>query len=335
MSLHNYFMSELNSTDRLNSNDNSNLEKKEANINSIMGYDITRIRKLLYPQAQLKKTYICLDRMIRSYESDDRTSTTWEFQNNASAIDSNISVPGRLGEIVGIKIYDYFITLTNSKWVPDQMIQTVSIKEFENQGFIGPENRRFHFLGYMTQDTQVTNTTSWYVAFTRGAQAGVMEGFGRRQDGNQGEFWFREPIKRLDSITLTFGAPWQLIPMEKDTFELVSFNSGTALVTVDGSEPISQSSAMRLYIYELLTDNPVADANMLKLLNRSQGWLADNTTVSNEFTIYEFGDSLTPMPALSALVGNIISGKVYIEVSRFLICLEVTYIEPYLGVINT
>jgi hypothetical protein len=332
----------------LNNKQDLPMSQQDINISSIFGLDIDKARLLFNPESGLRKSYIILDRRFRASESLDRTTTTWNFQTDANTVQGSVNALGSIRDITAIKILDLWLPCDDKQsdtypiyngLIPSNQTEvTVLIPELQVQSYVAPENRRFHFWGtYMQQlqSIQSNNGVNMYytpVYFNRGSDViGYFENYYRLQDGNNGIFEFSPPITTLNTISLNFGNPYQLINMPQDTYEFIFTggpNTQTLMyfqITPNIIANIPYNMTTFGYISDFNTDQPVEDAKLISLLNNPQGFVynVSNSFLNNgylQLTIPLDSDAVFPI-----MVGNQISGTIYLDYFRYYVGLEITY----------
>ena len=324
------------------------------NINSIFGFSKKELVKELNPN--LKKTYILLDRRFRYSESEDHTTTTWVFQNNKNVIKGSVNALGPIRDIVNMRIYDMNINIVDTNFINPQNIMTVFIPEFSAQSFIGPiepkknlidtqqsqtDNSRFHFWGTLRTGLEGLAVPNYDLLFWRGADlVGEYEKNYRYTDGNNGLFEFTHPITSLDKISVSFGYPYQKMILNKDTFGFTYLipstapsGSGNAFV-IRPSEltniPSGDYNLNRVYISDFMTDDPIADATLINLLNNPPDGIVYVGEINGagplNILIYP-PNNYVPVIDFPAIVGTQTSGTIYFDFYRFYVALELTYIS--------
>lgn len=307
-------------------------ENKTVNILSVLDLDVEQTRMMINPKSRERKAYILLDSKTRDSISNDRTSITWNFMNNADIRTGSTNALGFISDVTSFHIYDFYMNIINSIYQCDQMIFTVLIQEFTSQAFIGPESRRFHFWGKILTDNDVITAPTYLIQFHKGADVvGNLEYLYRLQDGNEGLFKFRTPIKTLNTFTLSFGAPYTKIPIHEDTYQFsyTSGGTGSFVVTTATAHDIPLGVTDRVYISNFNTDNPVADANLIALLNTPPDNIVYVGTAisSTQLTITPPNNIIINL-TFNPLVGAQISGQIYLDYYRIYVPIEITYLSP-------
>lgn len=328
-------------TSSSNKNDDTSI-----NIESIFGFSKKAIVKALNPN--YKKTYLFLDRRFRYSESLDKTTTTWVFQNNYNLNPGSVNAIGPIRDIVSMRIYDMNINILDTTYVCPQKIMTVYIPEFSTQSFIPPieqnqtKDSRFHFWGTLRTNLEQIHPPNYDLLFWRGADlVGEAELNYRYTDGNNGLFEFTNPITTIDKLSVSFGYPYQKMPLHEDTFSFVYSAPTTAPYGSYGAAfiinmpvatdiPYGTDYLNRVYITNFMTDNPVADAVLINLLNNPPDgivYVSERYDPGNTQMIVYPPNSYFNYIDFPAMVGNQISGTIYFDFYRFYVALELTYIK--------
>ena len=160
---------------------------------------------------------------------------------------------------------------------------------------------------------------------------GNLEYLYRLQDGNDGLFKFRTPIKTLNTFTLSFGAPYTKIPLHQDTYQFsyISGGVGSFIVTLAAAHDIPIGVTDRVYISDFNTDDPVADADLISLLNSPPNNIVyvGTSINSTQLTITPPNNVVVNL-TFNALVGTQISGQIYLDYYRIYVPIEITYLSP-------
>lgn len=316
-------------------------KSQEASINSILGMAMIDARNIFNPQARAKKTFILLDRRFAETESPNYDEWKWNFINNTTIGPGSVNAIGPIRDVISMKVYDYILPFTDNSTIKDRYQNyinsriTLFIKEFQSQSFIGPENRRFHFMGVArdgnsesvaipgngTGTSRIVRIEHEYGTNTLGLNT---EGT-RTSAFNNGVFTFREPITTLTSFTISFANPFQIVPLEPA--ERTGVFTGTAFqwafdfgLIIDEFGP--SLNTFSAYLSGFTTTNPITDAAAIANINRPQGWRIN--TSGFLFPLYGEPDSVLSPPG--NLAGTPLPATGYIGPFRFTIPIELTYL---------
>jgi hypothetical protein len=170
---------------------------KKIDIKDILGitnpYELTR---QLNRKNIERKAYLMLDSKYASYIDPLSGKITWNFLENKNTQFGSTNTNGKIRDIISMKIMQCSIPLFEPS-VPYKSI-TVLIEELSSQAFIGPTGKKFHFWG---KNITASGTTAGYT---------LIDFY---EDCNEGVYKFRQPITKLDKITLSFGSPYETIPI--------------------------------------------------------------------------------------------------------------------------
>lgn len=256
----------------------------QVDVTSVLGSrTFGDLQKILNPAAIKKYAYIVLDTRYRILDNDGQTSVSWNFVNNATTGQGTVNAVGDIQNITAIKVFPikmpYSINTDN-----DYSRVTLYIQEFSAQSFIAQENTRFHFIFESSIHDKYINLTA--------------------RNNNNGVYNFRNPITRLDTITLLFGSPLQPILFDVDRINASVTTYGP--VTVFTSTRLHNiSTGDRIYMNGFNSDNPYVDAAIIS---------AFNTTVGNIITVideYSFSLDIDTTQIFSIGVGtiNVVNGS--------------------------
>lgn len=323
-------------------------ERSNVGLKSIVDLKGLSMRKLFNPKAYEKKVYILLDRRYRESENLERTQWSWSFSNTALVEPGSVNALGPIRDIVGVKIFEYFMNFDPDLYsiIEDDLYarrQTVLIHEFSAQSIIGPENRKYHFMGRVGGDR--FGNLPFYIRNKRGPfdTIGLSERFdeGRAFHYNDGSFRFRKPITTIDRITISFGQPFTPLSLPRDKFKGTLVGGASVFVQymeLDGNHELptilGTTFLVRTFITDFTTTDPVADADIIEYVNRPQGFNARNLFpyVANQIIFDLYGatylaEPTVPRPLFASLVGTPLPCNVYISYYNFIIPIEITYLN--------
>ena len=304
----------------------TNIPTTSTNLSTIFNDNLTSLATILNPTIQHKKAYILLDRRFKSYESPDKTTITWNFSNTANVSDGSVNFNAEINKIISLKISDFFINFVNSKYISPEKRITILIHELAGQSFIAHENRKFHFYGKLNSNL-VTEAPMYLAMFSKGNDlVGQYESYGRLSDYNDGLFTFKTPIIDLHTISISFASPLQKITLQQDKYSFVYNGFGNIGLTPDHNIATA-SQKFRVYVEGFNTDNPSADADIIKIINRPIGLFAQQLSTSTLLLIAVDEETTGLIQTLPALVGNQLNGAtIYLDYYRFNIPIEITYV---------
>jgi hypothetical protein len=172
------------------------IEKDDLEITSFMGIDnIKKLQLIFNPESLYTYNYVLLDSNFRLVSDTEITVSKfrWNYseQRTTSTGFFNSSAPIR--DIIGMRLYQPRIP-----YVPEISSETervsVLIEEFAAQSFIMDYGRRFHFL--LRANTTEATPSSIELS---------------TEDYNDGVYMFRKPITTIDSLTLVFANPTNIL----------------------------------------------------------------------------------------------------------------------------
>jgi len=251
----------------------------------------SNIRNMFNPQGRYVKNYIPINNQNRiSDPSYDGTYKTKWNMNYGIPISRKgfIDVNFRIRDIVSMRIQALSI-VCRSTFMQNQLSRNrtaILIEELASQSFVATEGNNFHFMMLQSIASQgpsisIQTIDPYYL--------------------NRGNFYFRTPITKLDSLTISLYNPFQPIPLDPEII------SG---VVIQGTNPatIIFSSEHGLYedfitISGYTTGNPVADATIIASMNTTFSY--PNFTVVDLFTITVPVNVIpvTPLPSNPAVSG--------------------------------
>lgn len=212
--------------------------------------------KIINPTLVKRTISIVLDTRYRILDNDGTTYFRWNFINNETTAQGTVNAIGNIRDITAIRIFPVRIP-----WVAtaenDYDRVTIFIQEFSAQSFIGQENRRFHFM------FDTLSTDRWIDLKT--------------ENFNDGYFRFRNPITRLETLTLSFGSPLEQIVFDTDRMSasVTTYGTKTEFTTTSAH---NLEAGDRVYISSFSTANINTDTVIVTAINKSAGHIINSVT---------------------------------------------------------
>ena len=176
--------------------ENSNIMSKAMVLSEFMGInDLSEFKMLFNPESMLVHYYMVLDSNFRDTTEENPsaiTRFTWKYAPTQFVGQGFCNSVGVIRDIVGMRMYQPRIPYLAAMNTDAKRV-SVLIEEFAPQAFIAENGRRFHFLlrpNFITGQTDIELST---------------------EDYNDGIFNFRKPITKIDSMTLSFGEPLNVL----------------------------------------------------------------------------------------------------------------------------
>lgn len=290
------------SLDEIKSITNVKTIDKLTNLEKILGFnDALNIQSIFNPVATYKKNYIEMDTRYRLADPDGTTKFAWDvLTNSASSGTGIINTLGQIKNIISMRIYPFRIPYCQAFDKTGQYRRvTMLIEEFSGMAIIGQEGRKFHFTFDMRIDGNMVDLLPL-------------------PDSRSCVFEFSKPITQLDKLTISFGNPLQQIQFDKDRDTAVIYYENPARFVANS--PHNLSTGDLIYISGFTTTNTVADAAIILLVNRVDGW---NIIVpSSDGVTFQIDDL-----DISGVVGQIVGQNVavFYGSKRIFITMEFTY----------
>ena len=193
------------------------------NITNVLGVTSAEEFKLyINPESAYSYHYIVLDTAYRNTTGETTSSVTrftWNYaptQNVGTGYCNSVDV---IQNIVSMRIYQPRIPYVGNITSLANRV-SILVEEFATQAYIGPNNRRYHFL----LRPQFSNP---YYLTTLDMDLLI-------EDQNDGIFNFKKPINNFSSLTVSFGNPYTLLsfPLPFNNFiipfEFICLKSNTA-----------------------------------------------------------------------------------------------------------
>ncbi len=235
----------------------------QVEITSLLGNKtITDLQRAINPSLVRRNVYIMLDTRYRILDNDGTTYFKWNFINNEITAQGTVNAIGNIRDIISMRVFPIRIPYISSA-DNDYDRVTVFIQEFSAQSFIAQENRRFHYMFNPSIGDRWIDLEP--------------DGF------NDGFFRFRNPITRLDTLTISFGSPLEPIVFDTDRMlaNITSYGVVTEFTTVS---PHNLETGDRIYVTNFSTANINTDIVIVSAINKSSGHIS-TVTATNKFTI--------------------------------------------------
>lgn len=297
-----YMMNEVSADDLKTStlsSDVSNI-KNYINIDGILGTrDPVKIQRIFNPSALVGRAYLYLDRRYHANNVDEQ-KFTWNITSQGERGDLKTSswTMVKLKNIIGAKLYSFRFPATTNAINFNKRI-SISIDEFDMHGYTASNRRRFQFMmkiehtGNDNDPYEIVDTNSHITTF-----------------------YFYKPRNYLDTITLSFGNPDEMLTLNPD--RLVGVISATGIQTL-----ITFSQPHTLNLGDIVVLENVESTNSddyveLDLLNNKFGWEITSLTLS----------TITIDVDISGVSGVLSTNNpIYFDSKRFRIPMEIFYIK--------
>lgn len=213
------------------------------------------IKNLFNPQSRYVKSYIPINNQNRhnTQLADGTFRTSWNLTYGIPGVRTGyIDVNFTTRDIVAMRMKSLTITC-RSTFMQNQISRNrtaVLIEELAPQSFVSTEGNNFHFIGYQSVSSQYPSVSIKTVSFYY---------------FNRGNYRFRMPITKLDSLTLSLYNPFQPLPLDPENI------SG---VVVQGTNPAQLTFNLEHGLYQdyitisgYTTGDPVTDAALIASVN--------------------------------------------------------------------
>lgn len=303
----------------------------QLDINSILGeVSKFRISMALNPKSLIRKEYMLFDTRYAARHNLERTKFTWIYSSIPRKTDAArgiVSTTAKMRDIVSMKVYPVqFPFATSQQFQPIMNRYTLLVEEFSNQSFISYNGRRFHFLQSVyypyigAQDQHILLYTDKYLA--------------------DGTFRFRKPITVIDTITLSFGNPYQLVPLLESNYSGCTIN--TTLWSSIGEITIHiPNLVMPTYVVPATTSKPFVyisglssstslDNNFVELINQQLGFAFEfDLMIPNQIIIYPLKQffSLNNDPSSYTVTGVLSLCTLFLTWGSYRVAIEFEYLE--------
>ncbi len=170
---------------------------KSLVLSEFMGInDLNELKMLFNPESMYVHYYLVLDSDYRDTTEENSaaiTKFTWRYAPTQYTGTGFCNSVGVIRDIIGMRMYQPAVPPLAAMNTSAQRV-SILIEEMKSQAFIGENGRRFHFLLRPNFSTPVGNNLELST-----------------EDYNDGIFNFRKPITKVDSFTLSFGDPLNIL----------------------------------------------------------------------------------------------------------------------------
>lgn len=251
----------------------------------------------LIENMHIKRNYITLDTRYRVKSIGNNSTFKWDYIDNLSRAQGTFNTYGEIRNIISMRVSPIripYVTMADT----DYKRITLNIDELSPQGYVGHENRRFHWT------FRTTNDSNWI----------DLQPF----NYNDGYYRFDKPITKIDSITISFGSPMHRIIFDADQMEY-TITYGALVTTITTASAHNLTTGDIVYFDDFTTSTPTVDAETIAVINRESGHFI-TLTGANSFTIPIDTLGLAAVP-----VGQVVN--VYFGSKRIFIEIEVAYLD--------
>lgn len=180
----------------LRASENTNQTNKSLILSEFLGINnLNEFKMLFNPESMYVHYYLVLDSDYRDTTEEVSTAITkftWRYAPTQFTGTGFCNSVGVIRDIIGMRMYQPRVPYLAGMNTDAKRV-SVLIEELSSQAFIAENGRRFHFLlrpNFITGQTDIELST---------------------EDYNDGIFNFRKPITKIDSFTLSFGDPLQIL----------------------------------------------------------------------------------------------------------------------------
>lgn len=174
----------------------STIDAQSISIQSVLGIEnLFDLQLALNPSSLYEHIYVGLDTDYRDTTGDSGSSInkfTWKYAPTQNLGVGYCNSVGVVKNIVGMRMYQPKIIFL-AEMDTDAKRVSILVEELQSQAYIAENGRRFHFLLrpiYSAGQTMIELST---------------------EDYNDGIYNFRKPIKHIDSLTISFGNPLDIL----------------------------------------------------------------------------------------------------------------------------
>lgn len=240
-------------------------------VNLLMLRTKSNILNMFNPRGRYMVSYLPIDNQNRSLNSTNNgiLKTTWGINYGDAGFQPGvIDVNFKIKDIIGMRLQALTI-VCRSTFTQDQINRnriSILIDELITQSFVASEGNNFHFITLESISSQgpsisIKTISPYYL--------------------NKGYFYFRLPITKLDTLTISLYNPFQPLPLDPENISgVVIQGSNPAQIIFDFEHGLYQDF---ITITGFTTGNPVADAPIIAAMNTT--FTYPSFTIINLYTI--------------------------------------------------
>lgn len=232
-------------------------------IGNFLGFqNPTDLQLAFNPQSLYRYHYLALDSRFRNRASSTSTEYSWLYSPQTQApMNGMIMSNNPIVNIIAMRLYKVVLPgIFNgyTRLADETRTATILVKEFDTQITAFSGDLRYHFLGQFVNRIEGENAAPNSII---------------TDDPQSMTFYFRQPIRYLDSITLSFGNPDQLLSFYED--------QGTATISYSGDNIYFNLSIqvprfeflpwMKVYISGFTMTNPAINQALIDRINALHG----------------------------------------------------------------
>lgn len=279
----------------INKKTTTSIISNAVDLSSVLGNnDAYGIQQIINPQSLHAKTIIVLDSRWRLQDTDGTVLFKWSFSNTVAAKQGTFNTISPVRDIIAIKVMPFKIPYTVNAENPTKNI-TLYYNEFSNQCVIAQEGRKYHhWFDYVKEDDWLTLDATKY---------------------NDGIYNFDKPITSLDTLSVSFGAPLQLIQFDLDRINATFTTGNPTTITFPSAHNLD--NGYTIYFTDF-SSTSVADASIVAAINK---------LIGHEVT--RISSTVITIPVDTSTFAGVPNVPVaYFGEKRIFINLEITYIRP-------
>ncbi len=250
-------------------------------IDSFMGarnrYDLLT---LINPMALTSYNYLYLDSRQRNLAASSGINNfVWNEDNTANTGQGNFTYLGVVRDIIEIRVLPFRIPYPSDGSADNGFRQiNMEFEEFNNQAYIGRNNRRFHIVFQVTIDGGFIELDPYL--------------------SNNGEFKFDKPITTLNKLTVSFGNPINIVNFDVDRL-FCTFTYGATTV-VDFTEDHNLVTGDVVSFTNFTTADTTGDAPTIAEMNDTEGHIV-TVIDAVSFSVTVDTTTITPEPDLTII----------------------------------
>ncbi len=283
-----------------------------VNISSLLGIsNINDIYAKINPSTNIQSMYLLLDTRYRVLDNDGTRFFKWNFVNNTTLQQGSVNGVNDILQIIAMRTYPLRIPYISTLDNPYKRV-SMYITEFSGQSVIAQENRNYHFIYKSFVDDRFIDLDP-------------------SGEVNNSYFKFKQPISRIDTLTITFASPLQTVTFDTDRMQMniTAYGPTTTLVSTQNH---NLETGDTVYITNFTTINPIFDIGVITEINNPEGLIATyiNATtitipVDSSSLLFTGPGNINVVNGSTAIVGNSTTFLTTFRVNDVISILNVKY----------
>lgn len=245
----------------------SNSFNSSISINDFLGTrSMGDFRSLIAPKDAAKKAYLTFDSFMRDISNDGTKLFKWTLSTSNTVTQGTVNNTNSIRNMVAMRVYPFKIPYATSADNNNQI--SMGVEEFRSQGSLMYNQNFWHFMFTAVRDGQSIKLETAY--------------------NNDGLFEFATPIAAVDTFTMSFRNPVNLITFSTDRSNGQVLSYGTEMV-IRCSRAHNLATGDLVIISDFTTINPTYDQAIINTITDENGINIDISAVpitTTDFSLF-------------------------------------------------